>query len=110
MRPHDYTPSDAIITDYCDTDSKWGPLLFLRPARSERFTVLRCLVLAILPGVFLGLIGSIVFRLITLVLGRPALPVGIFPLVLTLAYFLVCRFVLAPSWNRRASLLTNRRS
>lgn len=110
MRPQDYTPSDAIITDYCDTDSKWGPLLFLRPARSERFTLPRCVLLATLPGVLLGLVGSIVFRLFTLVLERPGLPVGVFPFVLTMAYFFILRFVVAPSWNRRATLLSNGRS
>jgi hypothetical protein len=110
MRHHDYTPTDALITDYCDTDSKWGPLLFLRPARSEALTVVRCAMLALLPGVFLGLIGSILFRLLTWGLGRPALSVAAFPIVLTTAYFFVCRFLLAPAWNRRAKLLSNGRS
>lgn len=110
MRPHNFTPADTVITDYCDTDSKWGPLLFLRPARSEHFSVERSLALAIMPGVAFGLLGSISFQVVAQLLVRPALPLYAFPLLLTTFYFCVVRLLLAPSWNRRADLLSNGRS
>lgn len=110
MHHENFTPADTLITDFCDADAKWGPLLFLRPARSERFGITRCIGLAILPGVALGLFGSILLGAIALVLGRPTLPVYVFPLLLSTFYFLVCRVVLAPAWNRRASMLTNGRA
>jgi hypothetical protein len=110
MRPHDFTPEDTLITDYCDSDTSWGPLLFLRPARSEPLGSWRCFVLAVLPGSALGLFGSLVYRFLAALLGRPALPVFVFPILLTAFYFLTCRFLLAPPWNRRANLLTRGRS
>ncbi|HMA93666.1 MAG TPA: hypothetical protein VKP30_13335 [Polyangiaceae bacterium] len=110
MRRNEYTPSDTLITDFCDTDSKWGPLLFLRPARSQRFSVYRCMALAILLGGGFGALGNILLLLIARALERPALPIFAFPLLLTAFYFLASCLVLAPSWNRRASLLTNGRA
>jgi H+/Cl- antiporter ClcA len=109
MQPGDYTPIDTLVTDYCDTDSKWGPFLFLRPARSEQLTAMRSLVLSLLPGIALGLFGSILFALIAREFDRPPLPIYVLPLVLTAAYFAACRIILAPSWNRRANLLSGRR-
>lgn len=110
MRRNEYTPSDTLITDFCDADAKWGPLLFLRPARSQRFTLSRCLALAILPGVGFGLFGNIVLLVIARTLSRPSIPVYAFPLMLTAFYFLLSCLLVAPSWNRRASLLTNGRA
>jgi hypothetical protein len=109
MRRGDYTPIDTVITEFCDTDSKWGPLLFLRPARSERLEVGRCAVMALLPGILFGLLGSILFSLMARHFGRPALPVYVLPILVTAFYFGVCRIVLAPAWNRRAALLMGRR-
>ena len=110
MLPGRYSPADTYITDYCDTDSAWGPLLFLRPARSERFTTRRCSVIALMPGIPFGLLGSVLYRLLAHAIGRPALPVFVFPVVMTGFYFLLCRYLLMPPWNRRAALLTNGRS
>jgi hypothetical protein len=110
MSPGRYSPADTFITDYCDSDSAWGPLLFLRPARSQRFTALRCALIAILPGVPFGLLGSILYRALAHAIARPGLPVWVFPLVMTVFYFLVFRLLLAPPWNRRAAWLTNGRA
>lgn len=105
MRPGDYTPTDTLITDYCDNDSNWGPLLFLRPARSEHLDAGRCVVMAVLPGVFFGLLGSILYVLIARAIEHPPLPIYVLPILFTAACFGACRVVLAPSWNRRATLL-----
>ncbi len=110
MSPGRYSPADTFITDYCDSDSVWGPLLFLRPARSQRLTTQRCLLIAMLPGIPFGLLGSILYRVLAHAIGRPALPVLVFPLVMTAFYFLVIRLLLAPPWNRRAAWLTNGRA
>jgi hypothetical protein len=64
--------------------------------------------LALLPGVFLGLFGSILFALVARQFERPPLPIYFLPIVLTTAYFAACRIILAPSWNRRAELLSGR--
>ena len=108
MSPKQYSPADTFITDFCDTDSHWGPFLFVRPARSERLSVDRCALLATLFGVPLGLLGGIAHRLMAATLGRPTLPLVVFPVIVTLFYFLVCEIVLAPPWNRRSACLTNR--
>lgn len=105
MRPGDYTPTDTLITDYCDNDAHWGPLLFLRPARSEHLETRRCAVIAVLPGILFGLLGSILYVLIARLTEQPALPVYVLPILFSAACFAACRVVLAPSWNRRATLL-----
>jgi hypothetical protein len=110
MQPGRYSPADAYITDYCDSDSAWGPLLFLRPARSQRLTTLRCFVIALMPGAPFGLLGSVLYRMLSQAIGRPALPVYVFPVVMTSFYFLLCRFLLMPPWNRRAAWLAPRRN
>jgi hypothetical protein len=110
MCPDRYSPADTLITDFCDSDAKWGPLLFLRPARSQRWSGWRCLALATFPGLALGLLGSVLVGALAHSLNRPSLPVYVFPSLLTGFYFLVCRMLLAPSWNRRAALLTNGRA
>jgi hypothetical protein len=109
MRQGDYTPIDTLITDYCDHDSNWGPLVFLRPARSEHLETARCVVIAVLPGIFFGLLFSIVYALIARAFGHPPLPIFVLPILFSVACFAACRIVLAPSWNRRATLLMGRR-
>jgi hypothetical protein len=110
MHRNDYTPADTLITDFCDSDANWGPLLFLRPARSERLTDVRCFAVSFLPGVAFGLLGSFITRALGVLLERPTGSPLAFPLVLTVFYFLACRVVLAPAWNRRAELLSNGRA
>jgi hypothetical protein len=109
MRPGDYTPTDTLITDYCDSDSNWGPLLFLRPARSEYLGAGRCAVMAALPGVFFGLLCSILYALSARAFEHPTMPIYVLPILFSAACYGVCRVVLAPSWNRRARLLMGRR-
>jgi hypothetical protein len=109
MRPGDYTPTDTLITDYCDNDATWGPLLFLRPARSEYLGTRRCALIAVLAGVFFGLLGSILYALIARAGDHPPLPLPVLPILFSAAIFGACRIVLAPSWNRRATLLLGRR-
>lgn len=108
MSANRYSPADTFITDFCDRDSHWGPFLFVRPARSERFTAYRSIMLATLFGVPLGLLGGMFYGFIARFVERPTLPLLAFPPLLTAFYYLVCEIVLAPPWNRRAACLTNR--
>lgn len=105
MRHGDYTPTDTLITDYCDNDAHWGPLLFLRPARSEHLGTGRCAVIALLPGIFFGLLCSVLYALVARLTQHPGLPIYVLPILFSAACFGVCQLVLAPSWNRRATLL-----
>jgi len=94
-----------LINDISDRDEQWGPLLFLRPARHSRIGWLRTAALALLLGGLFGMIGSIVLAVMGRLLERPVPPVYAMPAVLTLVYFVVCRFTLAAAWNRRARQL-----
>jgi hypothetical protein len=108
MTPNRYSPADTLITDFCDTDSHWGPFLFVRPARSERFTAYRSMILAAFFGVPLGLLAGMFYGCLARILERPTLPFAAFPVLVTTFCFLVCEMVIAPPWNRRAACLNNR--
>jgi len=97
---------DDLLTAFCDHDRKWGPILFLRPARHERLGLVRTFVMAVLPGACLGLLGSILLLLAARALGKTAPPVFAFPLALTCIYFAVCRLTIVPAWNRRAARIS----
>jgi len=97
---------DDVLTAFCDHDAKWGPILFLRPRRHERLGVVRTFVMAALPGICLGLLGSILLLLLSQAAGKAAPPVYAFPLALTGIYFLACRLTIVPAWNRRAARIS----
>ncbi|HKO91115.1 MAG TPA: hypothetical protein VJU61_08185 [Polyangiaceae bacterium] len=98
-------PSDRVFTEFCDRDSNWGPLLFLRPAQRERIGVARTAAGAVLLGLPFGLLATILLTLCARVLLRPAPGLLEFPLLLTLGYWLVAQLTLARAWNRRAARL-----
>jgi hypothetical protein len=102
------SPIDDSFIDFCDRDSNWGPLLFLRPDRTERLTNLRTAAGAILLGLPLGLIAGIVMSLFALVVAKPPPQVVYFPLVLTGAYWIIANVTLARAWNHRASRMSRR--
>jgi hypothetical protein len=85
-----------------DLDIAWWPFVHLRPAEEERMGSRRVALLALLYGLFAGLLVNVVAA----VAGQADhLPPALFPLGATLAFFLVFRFTLAFSWNRRAARL-----
>jgi hypothetical protein len=98
-------PFDDHLIDFCDRDSNWGPLLFLRPARKERMSHARTAAGALLLGAPLGLFGSIVMHLFARLVHQQAPGLMYFPLVLTLGYWLVAHITLARAWNQRAARL-----
>jgi len=98
-------PFDDHLIDFCDRDSNWGPLLFLRPERKQRMSQGRTAAGAVLLGIPLGLLGSILMNLFALVMNQRAPGLLYFPVVLTVGYWLVAQFTLARAWNQRAARL-----
>lgn len=98
-------PFDDHLIDFCDSDANWGPLLFLRPDRKERMSRARIGAGAVLLGIPLGLLGSILMNLFARLVHQPAPGLFYFPLVLTLGYWLVASVTLARAWNQRATRL-----
>jgi hypothetical protein len=96
-------PSEETFIDFCDRDSNWGPLLFLRPERSQRIGVARTAAGAILLGIPLGLFATIALTLFANLTEQASPALAYFPLVLTIAYGLIGHVTLARSWNRRAA-------
>ena len=99
---------DDLYTQFVDSDHHWGPLLFLRPRINERLGVPRVLALAVLVGLSFGMLGSIFLAVAARASGKPPLAVHVFPLALTLIYFVVCQLTFVPAWNRRAARLAKR--
>jgi len=105
---HDDRLGDRLFNDYCDLDDKWGPLLFLRPARHQRFSFRRTFALSLLLGTLFGLAGNVIMLLVGQALHRPVGSPYAFPAALTGAYFLIASVTFAPAWNRRAARLSRR--
>jgi hypothetical protein len=101
----DSLPIDDLLIDFCDQDSNWGPLLFLRPARHERIGSARALAGAVLLGLPLGIIGSIVMVLFARFVSQPEPTLMYFPTILTIAYWIVGSVTLVRAWNHRAARL-----
>ena len=99
-------PFDDSFIDFCDRDSNWGPLLFLRPARKQRMSHARTAAGAVLLGVPLGLFGSISMSLFARLVQEQPPALVYFPLVLTLGYWCVATVTLARAWNLRATRLS----
>jgi hypothetical protein len=96
-------PSDETFIDFCDRDSNWGPLLFLRPERHERINPTRTAAGALILGVPLGLFATIVLTLLANLMEQRGPSLMYFPLVLSAAYGVIGHLTLARSWNRRAA-------
>jgi membrane protein YdbS with pleckstrin-like domain len=106
MLQKDSVLADDLVIDFCDTDVKWGPFLFLRPERARRLGIWRIAGMSGIFGLFFGLLGSIALALVARGLDRPVPPLAAFPAALTLLYFAVCQLTIVPAWNRRAERLS----
>ena len=95
---------EEVVNLFSDMDREWWPFLFLRPAPHERMSSARVLLLATLYGGFVGMLANV---MIALGAGGGSLriPVYVFPLWTTLAFFVVFRTTFAYFWNRRAARL-----
>jgi hypothetical protein len=99
------SPLDHAFIDFCDRDSNWGPLLFLRPQRTEPIGWARCIAGATLLGLPLGIIGSIMMVLFARLVQRPEPTLMYFPAILIVAYWIVGSVTLVRAWNHRAARL-----
>ena len=102
---YDSFPADEHFIDFCDRDANWGPLLFLRPSRTQRIRTTRTLAGAVLLGLPLGILGSICMVLFARLAARPEPALFFFPAILTAGYWIVGHITLVRAWNRRAERL-----
>jgi hypothetical protein len=96
---------EEAVNEVSDRDGSWWPFLWLRPHKTERFSLRRVTLLAVLWGLpcslFLGLIGA---TLIEMSLADRVLTTSAFPLL----FLFAGSVVVAPMWNRRAARLRRR--
>jgi hypothetical protein len=96
---------DSFITELCDKDPHWGPLLFLRPGRDRPFTLVRATLTALILGLVFGAVGTGILNYAAFEFGKPAVPWYSFPITMIGLYFAACSLMVAPAWNRRAARL-----
>lgn len=100
--------ADDRLNQVNDRDDMWGPLLFLRPARSQVMTPARVLVISGLLGLFYGMLGNVVIALLARDgVGYKPSPLAM-PALLTAMYFVCAQLSLVGAWNRRARLMSRR--
>jgi len=95
---------EHIANTLSDSDRHWWPFVFLRPPREVRISTARSALLAVLYGVFAGVLGNLLLALVGKRLSPWLLPVGV-----TLGCFVAIRLLTATFWNRRAARLARGR-
>jgi hypothetical protein len=100
--------ADERLNQLNDRDDMWGPLLFLRPAKHQPFTLMRALVISALLGAFYGLLGNVMLGLMARASSTYTPPGFLMPGLLTAMYFVCGQLSLVAAWNRRARLLSRR--
>lgn len=96
-------PTDAFeeaVNEVSDTDWTWWPFLWLRPQKSEPFTLLRVLAIAILYGAPCSGMTAMLLRSGSAEAQR-YLPSAL--VAYPLAFLFLGSVVIAPMWNRRAA-------
>jgi H+/Cl- antiporter ClcA len=93
-------PFENALNFMSDMDATWWPFGFLRPEQHEKMSNLRVLALAVLYGVFAGMLGNVALKLAHE--AHRVHSVLTFPLWTTLGFFMLYRFTFALAWNRRA--------
>ena len=81
-----------------DMDAEWWPFLFMRPPQDRKMTNTRVFALAVLYGVFAGMMMN---AFIALSGKSGQVHVLMLPVVATAMFFVAFRFTLAWAWNRR---------
>ena len=81
-----------------DMDAEWWPFLFMRPPQDRKMTSARVFALAVLYGVFAGMMMN---ACIALSGKAEHVHMIMLPAVATAAFFVAFRFTLAWAWNRR---------
>ena len=103
MPPDDQLDLSDIAHQIADSHSEWWPFAFLRPQEHERFTSVRCALLALAYGVPAALFAVVGGKLV----GDPVANVHLllFPLCICALLFVAFRAWAAWFWNRRAERL-----
>jgi hypothetical protein len=91
---------ERIANWLSDNDHEWWPFLFMRPPQEQRMGNRRVLALAVLYGVFAGMLANV-----CLVLGGKSVHLLLFPASATFVFFVFFRATFAYFWNRRADRL-----
>jgi hypothetical protein len=103
MPPDDQLDLREIAHQLADSHSEWWPFAFLRPVEHERFTSVRCALLALLYGLPAALFAVVGGKLAgDHVEGIHLL---LFPLCVCAVLFAAFRIWIASFWNRRAQRL-----
>ena len=98
---------DERLTDLCDRDAFWGPLVSFRPEKNRCIGLGRALLLTALVRGFYGMLLDVILALVCH-RGCQRPPVYGAPMVLTCTYFCAFQLSIGPAWNRRARLLVRR--
>lgn len=98
----DGTSVEEMVNRISDMDAEWWPFLFLRPEIDQRLTDRRVAGIAVLYGVFVGMLAN---AGLAITHHSHAVHVAVFPLAATAAFFVAFRTVVAHFWNRRAERL-----
>lgn len=86
-----------------DMEREWWPFGFLRPQPYARMSSLRVAAIAVLYGVFVGMLANV---LVAASVGTAGRSVIALPALTTFGFFVIYRFTFAYFWNRRADRLT----
>lgn len=105
MDPFSRTSLDHTLTEFCDQDRNWWPLLSLRPNRAQPLGLLRTWALATLLGLPLGMLANILIALLTRTIGGTPPSVWFLPLLIIGLNGCALHLTLVPAWNRRARQL-----
>jgi hypothetical protein len=102
--------ADERLNQLTDSDSAWGPLLFLRPERHELMTPTRVLLISAALGTFYGMLANVALSLLmrTGDQGKPS--AFLIPIVFTIIQFVCAELSVVSAWNRRARQLSRRMS
>jgi hypothetical protein len=98
---------ERFLNILSDLDAAWWPFLYLRPPKDRPITTVLVAFLAILYGMFAGMLTNAIAALAGA--ARHLNPL-ILPLGAMGAFFLVFRLTFAIAWNRRAARLARERS
>jgi hypothetical protein len=103
-------PADGVLVGWADSDTVWGPLLFLRPKPTEYLGLWRVLLTSSLLGGFQGMAANVGMTAANRLTGHATLPTYVLPLLMTLALALVLSVSLARPWNRRVDRLLRKQA
>jgi hypothetical protein len=107
MANHRYH-TDNTLVEWADSDALWGPLLFLRPKRTEHLGPGRIGVIACVLGCVQGLAVNFVVATANRFVGQASAPGYEISIALSLALAVALDLSVGRAWNRRVDRLQRR--